>query len=184
MQENTYLNQLKAGHTNGQETIRFIDQKASIVFGIVVFVISSVFFLYQNRFLDDKGNLLTNQVTLGAPISLLGLLILVFSFLSAVLCAASMVSCLKARPPRTPRKTILFPYYSSVQDAEQLLECFKGSQNQESKAIEEYEDQVVVLGTILERKIHYLNCLIRRFIALIVSAALLVGVSWAPLLKL
>lgn len=182
MPENIYLSQLKAGHCNGQETIRFIDQKASIVFGVVVFVISSVFFLYQNRFVDEDGALAVAHCIFGIHTCIIGLAVLGLAFLSAILCAACMISCLRARPPMTPRKTILFPYYTSVEDAQQLMDSFKHNQDQEQKVIEEYEDQLVVVGTILERKIYYFSCLMRRFIALVAFASLLVCVSWIHLL--
>ncbi|WP_309397846.1 hypothetical protein [Cerasicoccus maritimus] len=159
-----YITHLKASHSNIQETIRFIDQKASIIFGLVVFVLGASLLMYKNQYLLPVSPGSTSIKLSVTPWSVVSGTFLIIAFGFTTLCTTSLYSCLKARGPSSNKELILFPInIKSAVSIKSLYNETKDPTKTEDKVVEEYEDQVYAVGVIMSKKFQYLNRLMTFF---------------------
>lgn len=169
-----YIEHLKSAHANAQGVIQFLDQKASIVFGIVVFVIGSCFVLFSENYIHEMDGMAQCRSFECTEWSCFAGLLLFGAFMSSVLCASSLISCLKARGPTLKGDLVLFPCYKkSYDEVVVFFDRFKNSNDITDSVLREYENQVYTLGCILDKKMKYIRRLMVCFALLVLFAGML-----------
>lgn len=163
-QEEPFLEHLRAGYQNAQDTIRFIDSKVPLLVSLATFVLGGLF-AFAKWAIESEGSSGHSPVALALDghvfwerffllttfISLVGFLFCLFGCLWTIL----------ARPPSAPQlaHTILFPYYTANTRDEvnaYMLDCGMSTQLS-ARMVQEYQDQTFQVGCILSRKLSALR---------------------------
>ena len=156
------LEHAKAAYANAQEIIRFVDNKTSILTGLIVvttaFPISVLHWCLQN----DNG--VIKKVLALHPC----LIWWAWGGLALAIAAGgvALLFTMASLVPRNPANgfTVLFPLHKDSQkvEFENLLLTLKGGYSQDDR-IAEYAKQIQDVGLILYRKTHRQRCAVRAF---------------------
>lgn len=150
----------KDGYKNAQETIRFLDTKTSILTGLLTLTVALPVYVFKWMAEMDTARVLSlHQLKVWHPILLaIGALGLIVGMIVGLWGVRHGIKSIRPRGPKSVSKdtTVLFPHYAEAEGA--LVEkyfdkCAKGMQW--SEIIEEYRDQQLEVGRILNRKIFH-----------------------------
>lgn len=147
------LEHLKAGYSNAQEIIRFVDTKTSFLTGAAT--LTTGFILEAARqYAEMSGNIKQNFAIhpyLSCVLISVGQYALFFGGLCIWCCVLSLI----ARPPVRKSKrgsAVLFPFYQGSQPEQDYITS--ASQGLTRKQIlKEYEAQIWNVGLILQKKV-------------------------------
>jgi hypothetical protein len=173
----------KAGYQNAQEVIKFVDTKTAVVTGLSTLTAGLLLAVLKWSIEADgvsRPNL--NQLTAGhSCVAVSFYIFVVLSFLGALACLSAAVWSVIARArPRNLENafTILFPIYrrrDAVAACKAFEQKLKGMSR--SEIINEYEDQLRIVGMILGQKLYHIRisciALLAQIACLGVAAGLL-----------
>ena len=169
---------LQKGYENGQQVVRAMDAKTSILTGLSVFSLGAIGGLI--KILSDYFTKYPEDLrSLANPHSLALLFFLVFSvsaIAATVLGIRCIVACLgtlaarpRAKMPDAPQATILFPFLHPEREAEERQKDIAYYRNIIDGKVtrdmiqREYYDQILNLGHILWQKIAHNGQAVRLF---------------------
>jgi len=182
---------LKEGYKNGQEVIRAVDTKVSVLTGLATFAIAAIAAVAGVVFdwlKDDTWGARQSISGTNAPCVILALFALTAA-ISIILGARSVWSSMRALIPRRREKeytdigaTVLFPFlpFGRTQERER---CKALQQYQEvlrrdmtiADIRKEYEDQIQNVGNIIGQKVANCSSAVRWFRAQIVFLGIASG---------
>lgn len=181
----TTLDHLREGYKNGQEAIRSVDTKVSVLTGLATFALAATAGAVGAvcDWLKSDPSRFRHSVDNINPISAVLLLFALAIALSFLLGVRSIWSSMRALTPR-PREsftslpaTALFPFlpYGRRQDekrqeALQHYQDILGRDLDPAAIRREYQDQIQNIGNILGQKIAHCGSAIRWFRAQIIAA--------------
>jgi hypothetical protein len=167
MDENQYpeiINHLKDSYQNAQSIIKFIDTKTSIVLGLS----STLICLLMSGIISNKKIIIILKCVSQEQ----GLLFYISTlfFCSTLLCFLSSLLSLISRVPSKTYLAILFPYYSRkrLNIAKEYIENLFSNFNT-YKIIDEYKNQIIIVGKIIAKKAFWNRVAIITFIIQLIS---------------
>lgn len=157
------LDHVKVGYQNAQDVIRFVDTKTAVVTGLSTLL--GGFLLVVLKWsveLDGISRPNLEQLTAASPtMAILFYSLVLISLGAAVTCLSAAVWSViaRARPKHLENRfTILFPFYR-VRDATAACRVFEQKLKgmTVSEIVNEYEDQLRIVGMILGKKLKHIR---------------------------
>ena len=177
------LGHVKVGYQNAQDVIKFVDTKTAVVTGLST--VLGGFLLIVLKWsveLDGASRPNLEQLTAAKPwIAIWFYLLVLISLGSAVVCLSAAVWSViaRARPKHLENRfTILFPFYKQ-RDAADACRAFEQKLKGMTTVdiLNEYEDQLRVVGMILGKKLKHIRvsciALVTQIVCLTFSLVLL-----------
>ncbi|OGV70665.1 MAG: hypothetical protein A2283_11620 [Lentisphaerae bacterium RIFOXYA12_FULL_48_11] len=149
----TTIEHAQRGYQNAQETIRFVDTKTGVLTGLCCLLLGAGLELIKTCLAIGVYKAPFNGHAIDSWCIVAGIALLIFA-ISGIGCIIASIHSLTARPPLASTGfTVLFPFFTpparstAEEYARKIVVGMK-----ESEIAEEYQNQIISVGAILEEK--------------------------------